>query len=274
VRAHVAVNIARFQGKFLWRNSYADKHLNMALYRFFNWLSFICKQEFSPEDLNSMHLKEKELIDIARTLPATLHNISLHILYHLPAQIKRYGPLRETWAFGFERMLAFLKKGINNKALPSASMLSFYMLNIHTLTKYSMGLDENINALDEQSVAIVKASSAFYPLSTIKKQLALHNMRTAINTIIYTPNILPVIYSLDHQTLTEINDCLFYSNDIAKNAWLKYADEMNAICQSDMNMSFRDWALHKNNEKRLSIAERRLAAGFLPQCGYFFFFSI
>jgi hypothetical protein len=108
------------------------------LYRFFDWLSLVSKNSFTPSELALFpDIMQKRLISIAKDLPITEYGISLHVLYHLPSQIKRFGPLCESWCFGFERLIAFLKKGIQNKALPSASLMSYYILNIHLLTKYS-----------------------------------------------------------------------------------------------------------------------------------------
>jgi hypothetical protein len=106
-------------------------------------------------------------------------------------------------------------------------------------------------------------------MSSVLAQVARHER--AVNNILFSSNGKPVIVSVNQETLVKINDSLFYASDITRNLWLRYEAESNerGVRRANQN-GFANWA--SDPATILSPVERRLAAGFLPNCGSFSFF--
>jgi hypothetical protein len=226
-----------------------------------DWIAFITKNSFTPLELEQFpEVMQQKLIAIAGSLPITAHNPSLHILFHIPSQIKHFGPLCEHWCFGFERWLGYLKKGINNRKLPSAAILNYYLRSIHLLSEYSVySGDEELN---KQNGDLAKAASAFYPLSSIQSQIARQN-RLA-NRIYISNSYQKENIQINQDALIKINDSLYYSNELWRDAWHRFT----AAKPFAIRKHFEQWAEDPNTEMDPDM--KRLAAGFLPQCGYLF----
>jgi hypothetical protein len=263
LRSHVCLNIARYQAKYLFRLSLANPHSMEVLNQLFDWLALITQNSFTPEQLALFPtIMQQRLVVIAQSLPITCHNISLHLLYHLPTQIKHYGPLCESWCFGFERWLAFLKKGIKNRAMPSAAMLNYYLRSIHLLSQYSVytGNDD----LDKHNSDLAKAASAAYPLSSVQTHIARQNRMAHAIYLTSTEREGKIVTIKEHDVLMKINETLFYSNYLVRDAYRKFAEANPQADQSD----FSHWAEGPAAALALTSPQRRMAAGFLPDCGH------
>ena len=74
------------------------------LFRYFDFLRRLVAREIRQseaselERLSSLVLSELELL-----LSATEFTILVHVLLHVPAQLKWFGPAKNTWMFMFER---------------------------------------------------------------------------------------------------------------------------------------------------------------------------
>jgi hypothetical protein len=258
LRSHVCLNIARYQSKYLFRQCLSDMSV---LNDLFDWLQLITKNTFSSKELELFpDIMQQRLVNIALRLPITCHNPSLHILYHLPSQIKHFGPLCELWAFGFERWLGFLKKGINNRKMPSASMLNYYLRSIHLLSEYAVysGNEE----LNQQNLDLAKQASASYPLSSVESIIA-KQIKLA-NSIYMSPSERRETVVMKQEAMIHINDSLFYSNELWRDAWHDFRTK-NPLTN---RKHFEQWALDPNTV--LDPDLKRLAAGFLPRCGYLY----
>lgn len=56
------------------------------------------------------------LMQFQRIMPRSELVMMMHLLGHLPAQIRNYGTLRSHWMFGFEAYLKSLKDGAKNRS--------------------------------------------------------------------------------------------------------------------------------------------------------------
>jgi hypothetical protein len=252
----VCLNIARYQAKYLFRFCLADMSV---LNDLFDWLQSVTKNSFSSDELESFpDIMQQKLVNIALRLPITAHNPSLHILYHLPAQIKHFGPLYEVWAYGFERWLCFLKKGINNRKMPSACMLNYYLRSIHLLSEYAVysGNQE----LNEQNLQLAKQASASYPMSSVDSIIA--KQIKISNQIYICSSVRKEKISMKQDAMEKINDSLFYSNELWREAWHNFRAANPYIDRKQ----FEKWVQDPNTV--LDPDLKRLAAGFLPQCGH------
>ena len=69
-------------------------------------------------------------------LPAKGLTVALHALTHAPDDILYCGPWRESWCFGFERFMCYLRTLINSKKSPAINFAKRYCSNMvnHTLS--------------------------------------------------------------------------------------------------------------------------------------------
>jgi hypothetical protein len=284
VRAHVALNIARYQGKYLWRCLLANSRNNKLLYALLDWLALVSKDSFTPQEFALFpDIMQQRLVAIARRLPVTMHGISLHLLYHLPHQVRQFGPLKESWCFGFERLLAFLKRGIKNRARPSSSLLSSYLLNIHLMSKYSWwSVDRMVGevemegeieqrVLDADSEALARAAAAAYPISSVRSMLVRQDRTTNGVWLRRDNKAEPRMIVLGSDSLAKANLAIYYYSLLCSNAYIQFVQQANDPANPDElgGNGFEHWAAHCPD---LQPVVRRFAAGLIPTCGPIAFF--
>ena len=81
------------------------------------------------QDLDSLEVLAAEALALVEA--AFLRGeqvIMVHLLGHLAAQSRQWGPLRATWMFPAESFFGYLKAAVKNRRLPEASIIHRYVM--------------------------------------------------------------------------------------------------------------------------------------------------
>jgi hypothetical protein len=97
--------------------------------RFFRWVSGITSRSFQLDDVARL---EKDIVEILATmevlLPSFFMTISVHMLLHLPAIIRRLGPLCGYWMYSAERYQSHVTSLSHAKKNPEVGVESAWSL--------------------------------------------------------------------------------------------------------------------------------------------------
>jgi hypothetical protein len=96
-------------------------------------LKQVMDDTFDLDTADALQLEVIEaLCDFERALPKSELVIVLHLVIHLVAQCKKWGPLRVGWMYAFERYFGWLIKLLKSKKSPEVGLM-----RMHTTTKFS-----------------------------------------------------------------------------------------------------------------------------------------
>lgn len=59
---------------------------------------------------------DESLALMERDCPASISNITTHILHHVARKVSDYGPIYSTWMYPFERMNSYITRRANNRS--------------------------------------------------------------------------------------------------------------------------------------------------------------
>lgn len=62
--------------------------------------------------------------------PSFEANFIVHEIFHIYDDIVKFGPIRNYWMFGYERMNKILKSLLHSQAQPHINIINNYLVNI------------------------------------------------------------------------------------------------------------------------------------------------
>jgi hypothetical protein len=124
-------------------------------------LKQVMDDTFDLDTADALQLQVIEaLCDFERVLPQSELVIVLHLVIHLVAQCKKWGPLRVGWMYAFERYFGWLIKMLKSKKSPEVGLM-----RMHTTTKFSAVLSPDQRANMWQAVSSRSASRRLQELA-------------------------------------------------------------------------------------------------------------
>ena len=126
-----------------------DQDLATALDHLVSLLNKLCAPVIKVDYLSELEVKIwQALCDLESHVPITELPLSFHNLGHFTNQVKMFGPLSETWAYGLESYLGHLKGKVRNQSNPEASIYERIMYD---------------HMIDITVVALERDSTSYYP---------------------------------------------------------------------------------------------------------------
>ena len=120
-----------------------DTDLAVALDHLVSLLNKLCAPIIKMDCLDDLEVQIwQALCDLEARIPITELPLSFHNLGHFTNQVKMFGPLSETWAYGLESYLGHLKGKVRNQAAPEASIYERIMYD-HVIDMLITNLDED-----------------------------------------------------------------------------------------------------------------------------------
>jgi len=93
-------------GPYLFADAFDDPNMQTCLLDMFAILRELASRRVAANSLDQLELRIAVWLSTAElVLPATEMAIVLHLMVHLPAEIRRWGPVKEYWMYSVERCL-------------------------------------------------------------------------------------------------------------------------------------------------------------------------
>lgn len=94
-----------------------------------NVVQLLCAEEVIPTHTDALEYRVHRVLScIERDFPVTIHTVSLHLLYHLPMYIRRFGPLYSFWMYPMERFNSWIAHRVLNRRYPEATVMETYRI--------------------------------------------------------------------------------------------------------------------------------------------------
>lgn len=91
--------------------------------------SLLCAEQIQMDNMDGLEYRVHRVLSLMeRDFPACIHVITLHLLHHLPAFIRRFGPVYGFWMYPMERFNNWIKNRVLNRRYPEATVLETYRL--------------------------------------------------------------------------------------------------------------------------------------------------
>ena len=92
------------------------------------WCRWLCNKEIEYESCDRMSIFAAEVVcKFEKAFPPSFFDCQIHLLVHLPREIKLCGPVHARWMFFLERYLLHLKRFGRNVAHPEGSICEGYV---------------------------------------------------------------------------------------------------------------------------------------------------
>jgi hypothetical protein len=93
--------------------------------KLFRWL---CSKEIIVDDITYWEGEAAEILcQMEQHLPPTLFDMQLHLVVHLPQEVRLCGPVSSRWMYFVERYMGELKGWVRQRARPEGSMAQGYL---------------------------------------------------------------------------------------------------------------------------------------------------
>jgi hypothetical protein len=122
LKSHDYYNILRFNLPLSIRGL-VSYEVATSIFHLSRFARYLCMQHISPIIMANL---EKEaavvLVLLQMQFPGSFFNGQVHLLVHLPSELKFAGPVQNRWMFPIERYLKILKNFVRQKARPEGSI--------------------------------------------------------------------------------------------------------------------------------------------------------
>ena len=138
-------------------------------------VSLLCAEEVKLDNMDGLEYRVHRVLSLMeRDFPACVPVITLHLLHHLPAFIRRFGPMYEFWMYPMERFNNWIKNRVLNRRHPEATVLETYRLyelsfHLQLTNQLPIGATVDISAYADDS------SSTSDDIHETDQQSGLHN---------------------------------------------------------------------------------------------------
>ena len=97
----------------------------------FNVITDLCSEVVDETTVSLLEQRvHQALALIERDFPLTLQVIVFHLLHHLPAYLKKFGPTYSFWMYPYERFNSWITRRVLNKRYPESIVIETYHLSV------------------------------------------------------------------------------------------------------------------------------------------------
>ena len=99
------------------------------LYKLFDVITRVCAEDVVMDTIDNLEEEvHRALAFFERDFPISLQVIVFHLLHHLPAYVKRFGPVYGFWMYPYERFNSWISRRVLNKRYPESTVIETYRL--------------------------------------------------------------------------------------------------------------------------------------------------
>ncbi|GJR38972.1 hypothetical protein Tco_1214656, partial [Tanacetum coccineum] len=118
------------------------REIRLVLYELSEFIRILCAQNTSLDVLEEQEEKIVVILcKLEKIFPESFFDMMIHLLIHLPSEVKKGGPPEYRWMFPFERKMRELKGYVKNNARPEGCIVQRY-IDKECLTFCSMYLND------------------------------------------------------------------------------------------------------------------------------------
>ena len=105
------------------------KRQRKTLFFFLDVLSSLCAEVIDLTTIDDLEYDvHKALSLMERDFPVSVHVVVFHLLHHLPAYLRQFGPVYVQWMYPFERFNSWIIRRVLNRRYPESTVIETYRL--------------------------------------------------------------------------------------------------------------------------------------------------